>query len=135
MITITALKQIGLDERGGTYVFDTTHTGEFMMTQRKKGSSSGRHYHNGVSPNKNPEQLILMSGSVTLNWRNMRGPENGSVDVQAPARIAIPAGVYHEVIALEDFVMLELNSTADGQGDTVWPSGSRPAAAFGPSGT
>ena len=122
MVTITPLEQIGLDERGGTYVFDTDgRHGQFMVTERKAGTASGRHYHEGVSPNKNPEVLILMTGDIQLNWRNIKGAEQGSISVSAPVRIVVPAWVWHEVIALSDMVMLELNAAADGRGDTYWP--------------
>jgi hypothetical protein len=118
MITITPLDQLGMDERGGTYTFDTDRTGPYMVTHRRAGSASGRHFHHGVSPKKNPEHLILMKGTVQVNWKNMRGPESGSVHVEAPARIVIPAWVWHEVIAETDFVMLELNGPEDGREDT-----------------
>jgi dTDP-4-dehydrorhamnose 3,5-epimerase-like enzyme len=122
MVTITPLQQIGLDERGGTYVFDTDgRHGQFMVTERKAGTVSGRHYHEGVSPNKNPEVLILTAGDIQLNWRNIKGEEQGSISVSAPAQIVVPAWVWHEVIALTDMVMLELNAAADGRGDTYRP--------------
>lgn len=121
MITILPLEQIGLDERGGTYVFDTAgRSGQFMVTQRRAGSISGRHYHEGKRPGKNPEVLVLLKGDVLLNWKDIHGPARGSEPASAPARITIPAGVWHEVIAVTDFVMLELNSAEDGKGDTYW---------------
>ena len=119
MITITPLDQVGEDERGGTYVFDMDRSGQMIVAHRKAGSASGRHYHKGVSPNKDPEKLILMKGTIEVNWRNMEGGmESGSITGTGPALVVIPAGVWHEVMALTDFVMLELNALADGNGDT-----------------
>lgn len=120
MISITPLERIGMDERGGTYVFDTDRSGQFIVTHRKAGSASGRHYHHGISAKKNPERLILMKGDILVNWRDMKGGGQGSMPASAPALIVIPAWVWHEVIAVTDFTMLELNGMADGQGDTYW---------------
>ncbi|TDW97306.1 hypothetical protein [Dinghuibacter silviterrae] len=121
MIHVTPMEQIGLDERGGTYVFDTSgRSGPFMMTHRRAGSVSGRHFHQGIHPGKNPERLVLMKGDILLNWKHVGGDAHGSQPVHGPALIVIPAGVWHEVIAVTDFVMMELNSTADGKGDTYW---------------
>jgi len=124
MITITPIEQVGEDERGATFVFDNDRHGQFIVAHRKAGSASGRHYHKGVSPNKNPEKLILMQGTIEVNWRNIEGAlregaqETGSITGSGPALVVIPAGVWHEVMAVTDFVMLELNALADGQGDT-----------------
>jgi quercetin dioxygenase-like cupin family protein len=118
MITITPLELAGQDERGGTYVFDTDRSGQLIVAHRKAGSASGRHYHKGVSANKNPEKLILMKGEVEVNWKNMLGEQQGSARATGPALIVIPANLWHEVIALTDFVMLELNALKDGHGDT-----------------
>ena len=121
MIEIIPMEQIGLDDRGGTYVFDTSgRSGQFMVTYRRAGSISGRHYHEGRHPGKNPERLVLLKGDILLNWKDIGGDDRGSVPVDSPSLITIPAGVWHEVIAVTDFVMLELNSAADGRGDTYW---------------
>ncbi|HTJ10623.1 MAG TPA: hypothetical protein VL547_01295 [Dinghuibacter sp.] len=121
MIDIIPIEQIGLDERGGTYVFDTFgRSGQFMVTYRRAGSISGRHYHEGIRPGKNPERLVLLKGDILLNWKDVRGDDRGSEPVTGPAQITIPAGVWHEVVAVTDFVMLELNSATDGRGDTYW---------------
>lgn len=118
MIQVVPIQQIGEDERGSTFIFESDRTGEFIIAYRKKGSSSGRHYHKGRSPYKNPEKLIIMQGNATINWRNMRGEENGSVQVQSPAWVFIDAWIWHEVIADTDMVLYELNALADGRDDT-----------------
>lgn len=118
MIQVLPIQQIGEDERGSTYIFDCDRTGEFIIACRKKGSSSGRHYHKGRSLYKNPEKLIIMHGSATINWRNMRGEERGAVQVQSPSWVFIDAWIWHEVVADTDMVLYELNALADGRDDT-----------------
>ena len=129
MITIKPLEEIGKDERGATFVFDTDRSGQLIVGHRKAGTINGRHYHKGAAASKNPEELVLMQGRITLNWRTVErdplgdrfgeGPAtSGSFDITGPAQIWIPAYVWHEILAQTDFVMLELNAAADGKMDT-----------------
>lgn len=118
MVTVTALPLIGSDERGATFVFDNERIGEFIVVHRKKGSLSGQHFHKGKAIYKNPEKLIILNGTVQLNWRDTHSAASGTVMIDGPAMVQVPAYVWHELVAETDFVMLELNALADGQGDT-----------------
>ncbi len=118
MVTVSALTLIGSDERGATFVFDNDRTGQFIVVHRNKGSVSGQHFHKGKTIYKNPEKLIILNGIVQLNWRDTRSEASGTVIMEGPAMAQMPAYVWHELVAETDFVMLELNALADGQGDT-----------------
>ncbi|SJZ83346.1 hypothetical protein [Sediminibacterium ginsengisoli] len=118
MISIIPVEKAGEDERGSTHFFENDRTGQFIVAYRKQGSASGRHYHKGLSANKNPEKIILMQGEVTLNWFNVQGEEKGTEKIKAPALIAIEPYAWHEVIAETDIMILELNSFEDGNMDT-----------------
>ncbi len=118
MVEIISVNKIGEDERGATHYFDTDRTGQFIIAYRKKGSRSGRHYHKGTAPAKNPEQLILMQGEVTVNWFDVQGDAKGSIQVKAPAKIFIQPWAWHEVIADTDMIMFELNGLEDAKDDT-----------------
>lgn len=118
MVEIIPLKKIGEDERGSTHIFETDRTGEFIFSFRKAGSASGRHYHKGLSPKKNPEKIILVKGEGTLNWHNVAGEEKGSEKIIGPSLIHIYPNAWHELIADTDIVVFEMNALVDGQGDT-----------------
>lgn len=118
MVTVTPVTQIGADARGTTHVFNNDRTGELMVTYRHAESISGRHYHTGRSAHKNPERLVLMQGVADISWRDIHGEATGSITATAPAIIEIQPWAWHEVAAVTDIVVLELNSLADGQGDT-----------------
>ena len=118
MVVIVPLTKIGEDERGTTHIFETDRSGEFIFSFRKAGSLSGRHYHKGLSPNKNPEKIILVKGEGTLNWHNVSGNEKGSEKIIGPSQVNIYPGVWHELVADTDIVVFEMNALADGQGDT-----------------
>jgi hypothetical protein len=117
-IEITKIDVKAVDERGALHYFSTDRSGEFLLVYRNKGSISGQHYHKGISANKNPEDMLLVQGSLLLQWKEIEGTENGEVDVVAPARVLIPAGIWHQTTAQTDIVFIELNSLADGSEDT-----------------
>ena len=118
MVEIIPLTKIGEDERGTTHIFETDRTGEFIFSFRKAGSLCGRHYHKGLSPNKNPEKIILVKGEVTLNWLDVNNNKKGSEKIIGPSQVHIYPGIWHEIVADTDFVVFEMNALADGQGDT-----------------
>jgi len=117
-IEITKIDVKAVDERGALHFFSTDRSGEFLLVYRNKGSISGQHYHKGNSANKNPEDMLLVQGSLLLQWKEIEGTEIGEVEVVAPARVLIPAGIWHQVTAQTDIVFIELNSLADGSEDT-----------------
>ena len=117
-IEITKIDVKAIDERGALHYFSTDRSGEFLLVYRNKGSISGQHYHKGNSANKNPEDMLLVQGSLLLQWKEIEGTEIGEVEVVAPARVLIPAGIWHQVTAQTDIVFIELNSLADGSEDT-----------------
>jgi len=117
-IEITKIDVKAVDERGTLHYFSTDRSGEFLLVYRNKGSISGQHYHKGNSAYKNPEDMLLVQGSLLLQWKEIEGTENGEVEVIAPARVLIPAGIWHQTTAQTDIVFIELNSLADGSEDT-----------------
>ncbi|MEI8075765.1 MAG: hypothetical protein WCH78_13530 [Bacteroidota bacterium] len=118
MVEIIPLKKIGEDERGSTHIFETDRSGEFIFSFRHAGSLSGRHYHKGASPKKNPEKIILVSGEGTLNWFHVGGEEKGAIKIIGPTEIHIYPNVWHELVADTDIIVFEMNALVDGQGDT-----------------
>ena len=117
-IEITKIDVKAVDERGALHYFSTDRSGEFLLVYRNKGAVSGQHYHKGGSANKNPEDMLLVQGSLLLQWKEIDGTESGEVEVIAPARVLIPAGIWHQTTAKTDIIFIELNSLADGSEDT-----------------
>lgn len=117
-VNITPLTVYAEHERGKTLLFDNQRTGEFILGYRVKDSISGRHYHKGIADYKNPEMLILISGSIQLKTIELDTKNEQTVIVNEPSLIEIPAMVWHEVLALTDCVFLETNSIKDCEDDT-----------------
>ena len=117
-VTISTISVKAIDERGALHYFNTDRTGEFLLVYRNAGTISGQHYHSGVSANKNPEDMLLVQGNIELHWKDIKSELEETIQVNAPSRVLIPAGIWHEVKALTDIVFIELNSLADGIEDT-----------------
>ena len=62
--------------------------------------------------------MILVQGSLMMQWKNILTQQNGTLRVEAPAKVTIEANVWHEVKALTDIIFIELNSLAEGSEDT-----------------
>jgi dTDP-4-dehydrorhamnose 3,5-epimerase-like enzyme len=117
-VTVSHIDVKAMDERGALHYFSTNRTGEFLLVYRNAGTVSGQHYHTGKSAGKNPEEMLLVHGSLTLNWKNLKTNEIGTIQVAAPSRVIIQPNVWHETKAISDIVFIELNSLVDGSEDT-----------------
>jgi len=106
------------DDRGSLHYFNTDRSGEFLLVYRHQGAVSGQHYHTGLSAFKNPEDMLLVQGKLMLKWKDLESLEEGEVGVEAPSRVLIPAGIWHQTTAITDIIFVELNSLADGSEDT-----------------
>ena len=117
-VSVSKIDVKAIDERGALHYFSTNRTGEFLLVYRKAGTISGQHYHKGKSAGKNPEEMLLVQGSIDMEWKNLLTEEKGNLTIEAPSRVIIEANVWHEVKALTDIIFIELNSLAEGSEDT-----------------
>jgi hypothetical protein len=118
MVSVIPLDKIGEDERGATHYFNTNRTGQFIVAYRKAGSKSGDHYHKGFSAKKSPERIIIMNGSALLHWKDVRSDNKGEVHIVAPAMVEIDPWAWHQVVAVTDIIVFELNGLEDAKLDT-----------------
>ena len=117
-VSVSKIDVKAIDERGALHYFSTSRTGEFLLVYRNAGTISGQHYHKGKSPGKNPEEMLLVQGSIEMEWKNLLTEAKGNLTIEAPSRVIIEANVWHEVKALTDIIFIELNSLAEGSEDT-----------------
>ena len=117
---ITPIETSSKDDRGTVSEYYHERTGQHLIVFSKIGSVRGRHYHKGISLSKNPEILILLSGTCTFNWCEAHGEELFTETVQAPAKVEVPPYVWHELIAVTDCSILEMNSLSEHIADTFY---------------
>jgi tellurite resistance-related uncharacterized protein len=117
-VSVSKIDVKAIDERGALHYFSTDRTGEFLLVYRNAGTISGQHYHKGKSAGKNPEEMLLVQGSIQMEWKNLLTEEKGTLTIEAPSRVIIEANVWHEVKAKTDIIFIELNSLVEGSEDT-----------------
>ncbi|RYZ56123.1 MAG: hypothetical protein EOP49_01185 [Sphingobacteriales bacterium] len=117
---ITPLDSFSRDDRG--YISEYTHerTGQHLIVFSKAGAVRGGHYHKGLSPSKDPEITILLSGTCTFTWRLAGELDSQSAQVVAPARVEVPPGVWHALYADTDTSFIEMNSLDEHVADTFY---------------
>jgi dTDP-4-dehydrorhamnose 3,5-epimerase-like enzyme len=119
-MTITQLEFVSKDDRGYVAEYVQNRTGNHLLVYTKAGIIRGKHYHKGVSASKDPEIIILISGTCVFSWRHIESEEVLSQTVQAPARIEIPVLIWHELRAETDCALIEFNSQEEHQADTFY---------------
>jgi dTDP-4-dehydrorhamnose 3,5-epimerase-like enzyme len=119
-MTITPIEIAGTDERGFTAEYYHERLGQQLIIFRKAGTVSGRHYHKGLSLTKAPEIFILLTGSCTVNWRNVNEESLQSAELTGPVKLEIPTHTWHELVMHTDCTCLELNSISEHKNDTFY---------------
>lgn len=117
---IIPIHPFNTDDRGFGCEIDQERTGKQIIVFSKPGAVRGRHYHKGISPTKNPEIIILLSGTCVFNWRKWDETAIQTAIVEAPARIEIPPYTWHELIFKTESALLEMNSLAEHAADTFY---------------
>ena len=122
LIRIRQITPLRPDDRGPALGFEI-HSSEYLVVlRRKKGTVSGLHYHKGLCCSKNPEVFYLVSGTARIVVQDIQSGTSEEHTLGEDTLIEIPAWVYHEVHALTDIVLLELNRfKEDFRKDTFYP--------------
>lgn len=119
-MVITPLEPFHRDDRGYNCEYFQDRTGNHVLVYSKPGAVRGGHYHKGISPTKNPEIIILLSGNCTIKWKAKDDTLLKEELVQGPARVEIPPFTWHQFIFNTESVMVEMNSLSDHAADTFY---------------
>lgn len=109
LVKITKASIFKKDKRGTTFDFTARPSSYFLSLHRKKGTTSGKHYHKGTIKSKLPETFYLASGTIELTVRDIETKKEERHIIHEDTKIEIPPKIYHEVRAKTDIVLLELN--------------------------
>lgn len=114
------LPEIGKNDAGITWRSPIPRMGEGILAMRKKGAIFGGHYHLGKSDTKNPEILLLVSGSMIGTFFKLDSPnEKEVVEFSQVGLLKVPPQVVHSFEALSDVYFLEFNSLEEHAADTL----------------
>jgi hypothetical protein len=120
-LEIQPIDLLSTNNRGATYTLSGGTVEGYLLAFRTKGSVSGNHWHEGKSKGKNPERLILVSGSFKLDVTDLDTGEEASHALVAPVEVKIYPRLLHTLTALEDSAFLECNSLEEHKADTYYP--------------
>ncbi len=93
---------------------------ELAVLFRKKGAVSGRHYHKGIHPSKNPERFFIVHGEMELYAKDLKTGDELTEKILPVTEIQISPNIYHELRALTDAVFLELRIEQGGYDEDVF---------------
>ena len=116
---IISLNPFATDSRGRTYELENNRQTNMILCFRNEGTVSGRHYHTGISKNKDPEILFLLQGTIIFRWRGLQDTEIKEKTVIGPSKIIIPTFIWHELTAISNIIFMEMNSMEDGKQDVA----------------
>ena len=118
-VQITPLDPSFADNRGETYELENNRSTNLVLCVRNANTISGRHYHTGISKNKDPEVIYLIQGKVFFRWRKLNEEKIQERIVMGPSQFIVPIQIWHELETITDAIFLELNSLEDGKKDTT----------------
>lgn len=117
---IESIELISNDDRGFAAEYLQHRTGKHLLVFSNAGAVRGRHYHKGLSETKNPEILILISGSFKLVCKKIGTNETLEQVVEAPSRIEFYPFEWHELTAITPCSFIEMNSIKEHIEDTFY---------------
>ena len=110
LITLEKISPLRDNARGNAYGFDVRPCGYPIILHRKAGTTSGNHYHKGITQSKSPEIFYLAKGKIRLSVKDIETAEEEIYEVEENTKIEIPPKIYHTVFALTDIIFIELNT-------------------------
>lgn len=90
---------------------------ELAFFTRKKGAVSGKHYHEGIHPSKNPERFFIISGKMRFYARDLKTGKEMKKTITPFTEIQISPNIYHELTALTASIFMELKKEKGGYDD------------------
>lgn len=118
-VKLYPLETIGNNEKGHTLSLpDTIQNRGMLSAFRYAGSVNGGHFHKGVSSEKDPEMLILLSGTAELFYKDLTTNQSATKHLSEPLLIHIYPYIWHELKALTNIQFVEMNGLLSHEIDT-----------------
>jgi dTDP-4-dehydrorhamnose 3,5-epimerase-like enzyme len=118
-VEIRPLDVVKQDERGLMFQFENRETPRLLLVKRKQGTVSAACYHTGKDPGRFPKIFLLMNGEAEVVLKNIRTREELRQVFKEPMMFKVDPYIYHEVRALTDIVVMDMNAADWYKGDTI----------------
>ena len=120
-VEVYPLETVGNNDKGQTLALPQMIRDRGMLSAfRYAGSINGKHFHKGLRPEKDPEILILLSGTAELFFQNLLTDQSETQHLSSPSAIHIYPWIWHELKAITDIQFVELNSLKAHEHDTFY---------------
>ncbi|MFH1276080.1 MAG: hypothetical protein ABIH82_03135 [Candidatus Woesearchaeota archaeon] len=117
-VKIIDLEVVKENEKGTTFQFENRQVPKVLLIKRKQGTISGKHYHTGKNPLKDPETFMILDGEAEVILKNIKTKEEFKEIYKKPVMFKLDPYVYHEIRALTDIIFIDMNSIEDDD-DTI----------------
>lgn len=117
-VRIINLDLVKNDKRGSIFQFQNRDSSQLILVKRKKGTVSAAHYHTGKNKMKNPETVVFLDGKFEIILKNVKTLEKFKKTYNTPIMFKINPFIYHEIKAITDIILLDMNSIDD-DNDTI----------------
>lgn len=117
-VKIINLDLVKSDDRGSIFQFQNRDSSKLLLVKRKKGTVSGGHYHTGENKLKDPETVIILDGKFEIVLKNVNTLKEFKKTYDTPIMLKIDPFIYHEIRAITDIILLDMNSIDDDD-DTI----------------
>jgi len=98
------------DSKGATYNFELLEQRKFLiLLERESGLKSPGHFHKGATPTTNPQEIIILKGSVKVYCEDLEGNKEEFILKQGE-KIEVPAYIFHGYETLENTLYAETRS-------------------------
>jgi hypothetical protein len=112
-VEIIDIDLIKKDKKGLFYEFENRDAKSMLLIKRYKWTISWDHYHTDENKWKNPETIILVSGKIELELKNIKTGEKFKQIFNKPTKFKIKSYIYHAIKALTDIIIIDMNSLKD----------------------
>jgi len=104
------------DDRGSAWHIDTNSKQDrITLFKRNIGSLTGGHYHLPGHPTRDPEESLLIDGTVTIFSKHMISEEEYSNTFLGPVMFRYHTNVYHAMRAESDILFSDLHDDFKGR--------------------
>jgi len=117
-VKIINLELVKDDDRGSIFQFQNRDSSKLLLVKRNKGTISGGHYHTGKNKMKDPETVIILDGNFEIFLKDTKTQEEFKKTYKTPIMFKIDPYIFHEIRAITDIVLLDMNSIDDDD-DTI----------------
>lgn len=109
-VELHGLQLLSSNERGSTFQMPGQRSKNVLLIHRTKGSVSTAFEGEKETAMRLPKNLLLISGTIKLDAKDLSTGEEVSLIIDAPTQIKLYSNVQHSIRALTECCFLEFST-------------------------